>query len=124
LRLPSFDVPRRDAAAAPAGVTLSNCPVPGGLFSLVLALPNGSAIALLSTVWSAGTASVDLTVPAPQPQELGADTTNSNSPSAQLPSTGAASRGSGLFPWPFALALTLAAVGFLIASVPLVRRSR
>jgi len=111
LRLPPLDVPTKAAAEA-KGVGV--CPAPGEALTIVLALPGGSTISLLTTIWSAGTAFVDLTVTAPQPQ--------SEAPSG-LPSTGDRATGTRTRGPVFAGLVLVLAFGAAAAAVAVKRRA-
>jgi len=87
LRVAPVDIPARSTSAAAAAVN-PNCPAPGERLTIALALPGGSNLVLLTTIWSPGAADVTLTVPGPQPQSESGEPANPLPPSAQLPGTG------------------------------------
>jgi hypothetical protein len=91
LRLPSLVVPDRATARSVAGASEAACPATGERFTIVLALPSGSTLSLLTSVWSPGSASIELTVPAPQPQSEAPDVRPPASTPPRLPSTGGSS---------------------------------
>ncbi len=93
LRLASLEVPSKSSADAKA---VRGCPAPGDRITIVLALAGGANIPLVTTIWSAGTAIVDLTVPAPQPLSEGPQRGGG---AMGLPSTGDGATGSDATAW-------------------------
>jgi hypothetical protein len=111
LALPPIDVPTKAAA------TVDRCPAPGERFTIALLFPSGSSIALVTTIWSPGAASVEFAIPAPHPQSEGTQ--------PRLPSAGQGSASNTVTAMLVALSLLLAGMGaHLTAGLLGARRAR
>lgn len=122
LRLPPIDVATKSSATR-AGVIPGNCPLPGDRFTIVLSFPNGSNIPLLTTIWSAGTANFDLTVPAPQSQSEAIEPSSGTPSRLAFPATGVGDSGRSNDGLVLTLAAALGAVALLIGVRALGRRT-